>query len=72
MENLDHRSLVSLKAFFKALDDAQATIRIVDEERDRSLILGLSNAAGAASKALNGLKADRVVPHQLHHLTTDS
>jgi len=37
MENLDHRSLVSLKAFFKALDDARATIRIVDEERDQSL-----------------------------------
>jgi hypothetical protein len=34
---VDPRSLVSLKVFFKALDDARATIRIVNAEEEHSL-----------------------------------
>lgn len=35
--DVDHRLLLSLKEFFKALDDRQATVRIVEDNRDASL-----------------------------------
>lgn len=37
VETLDPRMLVSLRDFFAALDDSQASIRIVEDERDASL-----------------------------------
>jgi hypothetical protein len=37
VETLDSRMLVSLRDFFRALDDSQATVRIVEAERDDSL-----------------------------------
>ncbi len=37
VETLDPRILVSLRAFFQALDDSGAAVRIVEEHRDESL-----------------------------------
>jgi len=37
IENLDPRMLVSLRDFFRALDDGGASVRIVEDERDESL-----------------------------------
>lgn len=37
VETLDPRMLVSLRDFFRALDDSQASVRIVEAERDDSL-----------------------------------
>jgi hypothetical protein len=37
VETLDPRMLVSLRDFFRALDDGHASVRIVEEERDASL-----------------------------------
>lgn len=37
VENVDARLLVSLRDFFKTLDEGHATLRIVEEERDETL-----------------------------------
>lgn len=37
IEALDHRLLVALRKFFKTLDETQATLRIVESERDAQL-----------------------------------
>jgi hypothetical protein len=37
VETLDPRMLVSLREFFRALDDGDASVRIVEDERDASL-----------------------------------
>lgn len=37
VETLDPRMLTSLRDFFRALDDGEASVRIVEEERDASL-----------------------------------
>lgn len=37
IENLDPRLLVSLREFFRALDDGGASVRIVEDERDANL-----------------------------------
>jgi len=37
VESLDQRLLVALRKFFKTLDDTQATVRIVENERDAQL-----------------------------------
>lgn len=39
VETLDPRMLVSLRDFFRALDDGEASVRIVEQERDDSLDL---------------------------------
>jgi len=37
VEVLDHRLLISLRDFFRTLDDSHATVRIVEDERDTTL-----------------------------------
>jgi hypothetical protein len=63
VENLDHRSLVSLKDFFKALDDSRATIRIVDDERDQLLNLQAVQRGRRRVEAteINDTESERVV-----------
>jgi len=45
VETLDPRMLVSLRDFFRTLDDNQASVRIVEEERDDSLDLAAVHRA---------------------------
>jgi hypothetical protein len=63
VETLDPRMLVSLRDFFRALDDGAASVRIVEDERDASLDLQAVHRARVRVEAteVEDLESETVV-----------
>lgn len=70
-ESLDARMLISLKDFFKTLDVAQATVRLVEDESDLSLDLASVHRGRVRMEAISIEEDDEAIEGVLAGLLPD-